>query len=97
MSDNQVLVLTVEQLKEFAKELALQLRNPSGEPQATERNADRRYVYGLRGIRDLFNVCHSTAQQYKNTFLAPAIRQRGRKIVIDVEHAISLYNQEVNH
>ncbi len=51
------------------------------------------YVYGLRGIRQLFNVCHATAQKYKDTFLRPAISQNGRKIIVDVDHALQLFAQ----
>lgn len=57
-------------------------------------NDAKRYVYGLRGIRELFNVSHATAQKYKNTFLAKACMQRGRKIVVDVEMARMLFSQK---
>ncbi|MFI3270205.1 MAG: DUF3853 family protein [Rikenellaceae bacterium] len=65
------------------------------EPQshATEPLGVRNYVFGLSGIRQLFGVCHTTAQRYKNTFLAPAVRQNGRKLIIDVEMALELFNQ----
>lgn len=51
------------------------------------------YVYGLKGIRQLFGVSHATAQHYKDTFLKPAVRQRGRKIVIDVVKAMELFDE----
>lgn len=51
------------------------------------------YVYGLKGIRDLFNVSHVTAHRYKETFLKPAITQNGRKILVDVEKAMELFSQ----
>lgn len=57
------------------------------------RKTGKNYVYGLRGIRDLFNVSHVTAQKYKDTFLKPAVMQRGRKIVVDADMAIELYDQ----
>ena len=50
-------------------------REPSPSPQ------QRRLVYGLKGIEELFNCCHLTAQRYKKTFLAPAIKQRGRNAI----------------
>lgn len=84
--------MTPEQLREFAAEAA---RAALGTRNARTDEADtpgKRFVYGLRGIRDLFNVSHPTAQRYKNTFLAPAIMQRGRKIIVDVAKAIELYN-----
>lgn len=88
----QIAVMTPEQLREFAAEAAraaLDTRNARAEEKATP---GKRYVYGLRGIRNLFNVSHPTAQRYKSTFLAPAIMQRGRKIMVDVEKAMELYN-----
>ena len=51
------------------------------------------YVYGLRGIQQLFGVSHKTAQEYKDTFLRPAVMQNGRKIVVDADYALELFNQ----
>ena len=51
------------------------------------------YVYGLKGIRDLFNVSTSTAQKYKDTFLKPAVKQNGRKIVVNVDKALALFDE----
>lgn len=54
---------------------------------------DREYVHGLRGIQRLFDVSHKTAQRYKDTFLAPAITQNGRKILVDKKLALELWAQ----
>lgn len=62
-------------------------REPAPSPQ------QRRLVYGIKGIEELFNCCHLTAQRYKKTFLAPAIKQRGRKIIVDAEYAIELFKE----
>lgn len=51
------------------------------------------YVMGIRGIRELFGVCHTTAQKYKNSFLKEAVIQRGRKLLIDKEKALRLFNE----
>lgn len=53
---------------------------------------DKKYVYGLKGIRETFNVSHATAQKYKNTILKDAIIQNGRKIIVDVEKALELFS-----
>lgn len=53
-------------------------------------------VYGIRGIEKLFNVSHKTAQDYKNTFLKPAVMQCGRKIVVDADLALKLFNERRN-
>ncbi len=82
-----IAALTVAQLKQ----LILSLREGS---YATEKKAEnRRYVYGLQGIQELFGCSHATAQRYKDTILKDAIIQNGRKIVIDVEMAMKLFNE----
>ena len=62
-------------------------------PSAPARNYTQGYAYGLKGIRKLFGVSHATAQRYKDTFLKPAIRQNGRKIVVDVAKALELFDE----
>lgn len=51
----------------------------------------RRYVYGLRGIMQLFNVSNMTAQRYKNGIIKDAVTQYGRKIVVDADKALELF------
>ncbi len=90
-NQNQIIVLTPEQLTEIVSEAT---RNAVEARQSESDNSkERHYVYGLRGIRELFGVSHPTAQRYKNTFLAPAVMQRGRKIIVDVDKAMQLYNE----
>lgn|SRR5690554_4368528 len=60
----------------------------------TETKNERRYVYGLAGIRRLFNVSHVTAQKYKDTIIADACFQQGRKIVVDVDKAMELFKNQ---
>ena len=52
----------------------------------------KRYVYGLKGIQDLFGCCRATAGKYKDGILKDACYQSGRKIVVDVEKALALFN-----
>lgn len=52
------------------------------------------YVCGLKGIQKMFGVSHATAQAYKNTFLAPAVSQRGKNIIVDQEMAIRLFEEK---
>lgn len=54
--------------------------------------AGRRYVYGLRGIMHLFGVSNVTAQRYKNGIIKDAVIQNRRKIIVDVDRAVELYN-----
>ena len=62
-------------------------------PTTPARDYTQGYVYGLKCIRKLFNVSHPTAQRYKDTFLKPAIRQNGRKIVVDAVKALELFDE----
>lgn len=56
------------------------------------QESEKRYVYGLRGIRQLFNVSHATAQRYKDTIIKDAVLQQGRKIIVDADKAMELFN-----
>ena len=55
-----------------------------------------RLVYGIRGIRELFGVSHLTAQRYKDGIIKEAVLQNGRKIVVDVDLALKLFNERRN-
>ena len=61
------------------------------EPVAVQES-EKRYIYGLRGIRQLFNVSHATAQRYKDTIIKDAVLQQGRKIIVDADKAMELFN-----
>jgi len=76
--------LTVGQYVEMQTALG-QLSAPPSKP--------KEYIYGLRGIMFLFGVSHKTAQQYKNTFLAPACDQVGKTIIVDRDLAVELFEQ----
>lgn len=83
-----IAALTVGDLKELLMELGMQPKAGAEKPTS---GSNRRYAYGLKGIQSLFGCSHLTAQRYKDTFLAPAVMQQGRKIVIDVEAAVELF------
>ena len=86
--ETKIIVMTEDQLQKLIE--SAKQNNSLAENQNRE---SKEYVYGLRGIRELFNVSHATAQRYKDTFLKDAIIQRGRKIMVDVQKAFELYNQ----
>lgn len=76
-----IVMLTVGQLKEM-------LREEFHKQETIQKDyTTPKYIFGLKGIREEFNVSHSTAQKYKNTILKDAVIQHGRKIIIDVEKA----------
>ena len=52
-----------------------------------------RLLYGVKGIESFFNVSHRTAQQWKDSWLKPAIKQNGRKIVTDAAYALVLFEK----
>lgn len=82
--ETPVAMLTVKDLREILQK----------EEKVVKHNfTEKKYVYGLKGIRDLFKVSHATAQKYKDTIIKDAITQHGRKIITDVEKALELFNK----
>lgn len=77
-------MMTLGQLKE-----ALELNKPT----ITVQEKEKKYVYGIRGIRELFHVSKVTAQKLKDGILRPSVMQLGRKITTDADMAISLYRE----
>ncbi len=63
---------------------------------ATDNNdsAGKRYVYGIVGLERALGVSHKTAQKLKDGILAPAVKQRGRKIVTDLDYALQLFDEK---
>lgn len=59
--------------------------------------APKRYVYGIKGIEELFGCSHATAQHYKDNVINEAVTQNGRKIIVDVEYAIELFGRRNSH
>ena len=103
--DTYLVQLTVEELIEILKDkfpiltsdpAKLQprpLENP--DPEKTEGPTfSGRVLYGIKGIEDYFHVAHKTAWQWKDTWLAPAIKQRGKKIMVDLDYALILFSRK---
>ena len=55
--------------------------------------APKHLVYGLRGIQELLGCSHKSAQYYKDHVIRDAVSQNGRKIVVDADKALELFNQ----
>lgn len=55
--------------------------------------AQKHLVYGLRGIQELLGCSHKSAQYYKDHVIREAVSQNGRKIVVDADKALELFNQ----
>ena len=78
--------LTVADLRKLFRELQSEKNEEIHAP-------SRRLVYGLRGIQSLFNCSHKTAQFYKDNVIQDAVSQNGRKIVVDADLALKLFNE----
>ena len=94
MNAQQLYLITDEQLKSYAQTIAQKTAESILDklPEMMQQMKPE-YVWGLQGIQDLFNVSHAQAQEYKNTFLQPAVSQRGRKIRVNVAMAEALYDE----
>lgn len=86
--DTPIAMLTVGQLRSV---LDSSIRDRIEKPVETDTSAPKRYVHGVSGIRQLFNVSYPTAHKLKETILKPAVKQQGRVIVVDAELALKLF------
>ena len=82
--------------EEFFQKLDLHLAKWGLGPEGTKelQKSHGRLVYGLRGIQDLFGCSHKTAQHLKDHVICQAVSQHGRKIVIDSDLALKLFNEK---
>lgn len=48
-------------------------------------------LYGLQGIKDLFNVSKATASRYANSFLKDAVTKNGNVFIIDTRMALERF------
>ncbi|MDO5638083.1 MAG: DUF3853 family protein [Myroides sp.] len=61
----------------------------------TNELSSKRYVYGIRGIANLFGCSISTANKIKKEGkIKEAIIQHGRKIIVDVDLALKLFSKK---
>lgn len=64
-------------------------------PKPEVKSDERKLVYGLQGIAELFGCSTSTAQRIKNSGkIKKAITQVGRKIVVNSDLALKLYSEK---
>ena len=87
-SDTRIIDLTVGQLMDlFAKAQA-----PATQVQPKE---EKRLVYGIAGIAQIFNCSMTTANRIKASGrIDDAITQHGRIIVVDANKALQLFNNK---
>lgn len=64
-------------------------------PQEAPKLPERRLVYGIAGIAQIFNCSITTANRIKASGrIDKAIMQSGRIIVVDAELALELFNNK---
>ena len=80
-----------EHIKECFAKYGPKLPETKAEPM---QETGKRYIYGVVGIERAFGVSHKTAQKLKDGILAPAVKQRGRKIVTDLDYALQLFDEK---
>lgn len=84
-------------LGEFLQELQRVIDNPKQfEMPTSEKIAENKeYVYGIAGLANLIGCSTSHAARLKGQgIFDEAIIQRGRKIIIDKEKALKLFNNK---
>lgn len=71
-------------------------KNQDSPPQSnSEKKSEKKYVYGIDGIAEIFGCSRPTASRIKKSGrINAAIRQIRRKIVVDVELVLSLAGQK---
>lgn len=77
-----ILMLTKDELKNIIQKEIKQAQEST--PQKDE------WLFGMKEIANFFGVSIPTAQNYKQTWLKPAISQRGRKIWLNTRIAKEL-------
>lgn len=79
---------------EFLEMFEEHLRTTNTQPMPAQTGvAQKHLVYGLRGIQELLGCSHKSAQYYKDHVIREAVSQNGRKIVVDADKALELFNQ----
>lgn len=93
MNANELLQKPVWQMtgEEFLRLVNLK-ENKTNEDKV--HNKEKQYVYGIRGIANLFNCSPATASRIKKSgVIDDAISQRNRTIVVDAELALQLVRE----
>jgi hypothetical protein len=87
-AETPIVQMTAGQLADY-----LNKNKPDTSTQEAVAAQGRRFVYGIKGIMELFKVSNVTAQRYKRGIIKDAVSQRGRIIVVDAEKALQLFNE----
>ena len=86
--DTPLMMLTVSQFQALVESCF----NTNQEQPVSPQSPQKHYVYGLKGLCELFDCAHSTAQYLKDNVITAAVSQNGRKIVVDADFAMQLFH-----
>lgn len=84
--------MTIGEFRALLREELGRIMTPAKDAGCTPKPTGR-LVYGLDGIRELFHCSHKQAQFYKDHVIQEAVSQHGRKIVVDADKALELFNE----
>ena len=86
------LILKIEQVEKKIKDLTDAVRQLSDQVDE-KKPSERKYVYGIKGLATLMGCSTATAQRIKSSgAIDGAIIQRNRRIIVDAEKALKLYD-----
>lgn len=84
-NDTPIAMLTVGQLKSVLETTV------AAQPSMPTSNSEKKYEYGIRGLARIFGCSVATAHRIKRSGrIDGAIKQIGRKIIVDVDLALEL-------
>lgn len=88
--DTRIIDLTVAQLAEVIDKAVEESLSRRQQPTTQQR----RLVYGIKGIAEIFGVSERQARYIKSSGqISKAIRQQGRTIVTDADLALQLFGK----
>ncbi|MDM1415774.1 DUF3853 family protein [Myroides odoratimimus] len=94
LKEKPVWQMTGQELLNLLKEIAVN-ESPHSSTNQSKDTLSKRYVYGIRGIAELFGCSISTANKIKKEGkIRSAILQYGRKIIVDAELALELFSKK---
>ncbi|GAQ13477.1 hypothetical protein MODO_1132 [Myroides odoratimimus] len=94
LKEKPVWQMTGQELLNLLKEITVN-ESPNSFTNLSKDTLSKRYVYGIRGIAELFGCSISTANKIKKEGkIKNAILQYGRKIIVDAELALELFSKK---
>ncbi|MGX9985449.1 DUF3853 family protein [Soonwooa purpurea] len=91
LKEKPVWQMTGEELLQLLQTVSLKEFHQLNTSQETLQSS-KHYVYGIRGIAELFGCSITTANKIKKEgHIQKAIIQRGRKIIVDADLALELF------